>query len=162
MTDLFQTVSLSIFSPLRCTPLSKSHRLFFIFGTLGRRVFQDPTLRKSGVAPIRSRPLVPYMGFLRDVAMSRQSKRACSALNFRNVIEIQPLRGCWKISLLLNKSLFFYSVGWFGFCKGTLFRCLPYASLRIGVITFLFLPLSALCSLFIRSVSGYRAKIERT
>ena len=63
MTDFFQTVSLSIFSPLRCTPLSKSHWLFFISGTLERRVFQDPTLRKSEVAPIRSRPLVPCMGF---------------------------------------------------------------------------------------------------
>ena len=34
-------------------------------GTLDGRVFQDPTLRKSEVAPIRSRPLVPCMGLLR-------------------------------------------------------------------------------------------------
>ena len=102
MTDFSQTVSLSFFSPLRCTPLSKSHWLFFISGTLERRTYQDPTLRNlrsTGVAPFGRDPPVPCMGFLRDVAMSRQSKRACSALNFRNVIEIQPSR------LLKNQSV---------------------------------------------------------
>ena len=33
MTDFCQTVSMSFFSPLRFTPLSKSHWHFFIFGT---------------------------------------------------------------------------------------------------------------------------------
>ena len=50
MTDFCQTVSLSFDSPLRCTPLSKSHWLFFIFGTLSSRVIPDPTLRNLTVS----------------------------------------------------------------------------------------------------------------
>ena len=53
--------------------------------TLDRRVFHDPTLRNL---------TVPCMGFLRDVAVSRQSKLACFALNCSNVIKIQHLRCC--------------------------------------------------------------------
>ena len=50
MTDFGQTVSMSFISPLRCTPLSKSHWLFFIFGTLSGRVIPGPTLRNLSVS----------------------------------------------------------------------------------------------------------------
>ena len=54
MTDFCQTVSMSFFSPLRCTSLSKSHWLFFIFGTLGVSLFRHRTaLRLYGVTEIQ-------------------------------------------------------------------------------------------------------------
>ena len=39
MTDFCHIVSISFNSTLRCTSLSKSHWLFFIFGTLGVSIF---------------------------------------------------------------------------------------------------------------------------
>ena len=65
MTDFCQTVSMSFITPLRCTPLSKSHWLFFIFGTLGVILFCHRTI----------------------------SARKSTGLSL-SVIEIQPLQGC--------------------------------------------------------------------
>ena len=50
MTDFCKTVSLSFNSPLRFTPLSKSHWHFFIFGTLSSKAIPDPTLRNLTVS----------------------------------------------------------------------------------------------------------------
>ena len=50
MTEFYQIVSMSFFSPLRFTTLSKSHWLFFIFRTLSSRVIPDPTLRNLSVS----------------------------------------------------------------------------------------------------------------
>ena len=50
MTDFCQPVSMSFNSPLRFTPLSKSHWFFFIFGTLSGRVIPGPTLRNLSVS----------------------------------------------------------------------------------------------------------------
>ncbi len=73
-----------------------------LFETQNSRGFIAPTLR-NGSCSLRSRPHVPCVGFLRDVAASRHSSNKFgSALDFRNVIEIQLLRGCKKISLLSN------------------------------------------------------------
>ena len=67
------------------------------------------------------------MGFLRDVAMSRQSKRACSALNFRNVIEIKPLRGFFgtKRTIII---IFIWQQGIRIKFKGTSINCLGEAN----------------------------------
>ena len=54
MTDFCQTASMSFLSPLRCTPLSKCHWLFFIFGTLGVSLFCHRTvLRLYGIIEIQ-------------------------------------------------------------------------------------------------------------
>ena len=83
MTDFCQTVSMSFFSADAIeVPQALLH-----FETLSSRVIPDPTLRNLSVS---------CMGFLRDVAASQQRKQAFFALNFRNVIDIQPLRGCKK------------------------------------------------------------------
>ena len=68
MTDFCQTVSMSFNSPLRFTPLSKSHWFFFIFGTLSGRVISGPTLRnlsEKGGCSLWSRPQVSCMGLLK-------------------------------------------------------------------------------------------------
>ena len=50
MTDFCKIVSLSFNSPLRFTPLSKSHWHFFISGTLSSKAIPDPTLRNLTVS----------------------------------------------------------------------------------------------------------------
>ena len=50
MTDYFSHSQMSFNSPLRFTPLSKSHWFFFIFGTLSGRVIPGPTLRNLSVS----------------------------------------------------------------------------------------------------------------
>ena len=74
MTDYFSHSQMSFNSPLRFTPLSKSHWFFFIFGTLSSRGFSIPTLRSRWSLS---------MGFLRDIAASRHSSNEFgSALDF--------------------------------------------------------------------------------
>ena len=90
MTDYFSHSQMSFNSPLRFTPLSKSHWFFFIFGTLSSRVIPNPTLRnlsEKGGCSLWSRPQVSCMGFLRDVAASRHSSNEFgSALDFATLL----------------------------------------------------------------------------
>ncbi len=51
MTDYCQIVTMSYNSPLRCTPLSKNHWLFFIFGTLGVSLFCHRTAQYTMLLP---------------------------------------------------------------------------------------------------------------
>ena len=73
MTDFCQIVSMSR-----------------LFETLGWRVFRYPTLRnltEKGGCSLWSRPQVPCMGFLRDVAASRHSSNEFgSALDFATLL----------------------------------------------------------------------------
>ena len=74
----------------RMTDFCKTVSMLRLFETLERRVFRYPTLRNltdKGVAPIRSRPQVPCIGFLRDVAASRHSSNKFgSALDFATLL----------------------------------------------------------------------------
>ena len=63
MTDFCQPFSLSIFSPLRCTPLSKSLRLFFIFGTLGSRGSLTPHYGNQRLLPFGRDPWFLVWGY---------------------------------------------------------------------------------------------------
>ncbi len=75
MVSSTNSVYMSFYSTLRSTPLSKSHWLFFIFGT------QFPYASVYGTAPLACTV------FLRDVATSRHSSNKFgSALDFLNVI----------------------------------------------------------------------------
>ena len=56
--------------------------------TLNSRVILDPTLHGNKVAPICLRPIPVCVGFLRDVATSRQRKQAFFAFECCNDIDI--------------------------------------------------------------------------
>ena len=71
MTDYFSHSQMSFNSPLRFTPLKKSHWFFFIFGTLSSRVIPNPHTAK----PNRKRGLLPLVatpGSLYGVSSRRE------------------------------------------------------------------------------------------
>ena len=97
MTDFCQIVSMSR-----------------LFETLGWRVFGCPTLRNltdKGVAPIRLRPQVPCMGFLRDVAASRHSSNKFgSALDFATLLRFSLFEAVEKSVRYIIRAIFLNGV----------------------------------------------------